>query len=309
MHKPQDLGGIPQGRMVGVPEHLRLLHEATFYFHDRIVQAMKEIDSSGPRSFSVTIPPDFNFTEDELRAMDGITMARAAGAADVAKKALIGDTILALVADALNYMCEALFSYERGKISVSLSLMRKPLKENLLFLEWILADEDDFFRAFGSEDRKDLSIERLSPERRKEIIQAALQKVDGPTFHDAGHLFDLRYNKAVNGLEPLWQKAQHLTTTQHSNLLTEAENLNFIFANPENIAGIYEHVARMYLMLVLHFYDVAGTALQRTYARDPGIQMVDQLCKTAALAIAADKGELDDIFAEPVSLCKEHVRC
>lgn len=310
MHKPKDLGGIPPERMAGVPEHLRLIHEATFYFSDRVGHAMSEISSFGPRSFAVSLPPDFSLTEEQARAMDGITLARAAGADAQAKTALLGDCVLALIADALSYISEALFSYEKGKISVSLSLMRKPLKENLLLLEWILADEDGFFQAFGSEDRKVLSLAKLTPERRKEIIQAALQRIEGATFEDAGALFDLRYNKAFNGLEPLWQKAQHLTTTQHSNLRTETENLNFIFANPDNIAGIYARVAPIYLLLVLHFYDVALAALQRTYERDPAIHSVDQMAKAAALAMAHGNAHLlEDVFGGAVELCRGGVRC
>lgn len=310
MRTPKNLGRIPVERMHGIPPHLRRIHEVTFYFHDRVVQAMKEVDSFGHRTFKFTARNLRDFTQEELAAMDGITLARAFGQEELAKTVLLSECVLGLTADALNYICESLFCYEKGKIGVSLSLLRKPMKENLLLLEWILADEDDYFRAFGSADRKDLSIEKITPERRKEIIASALAKVTDAAFSDAGFLYDLRYNKGFNGLEPLWQKAQHLTTTQHPSVLTEPENLNFIFANPGNIRGIYEFVARLYLSLVIHFYDIAGRAIQRLYSRHGGAHAYDQMCKAAALAFATKNyGVLRRVFGEAIDLCKECMRC
>lgn len=310
MRTPKDLGRIPAERMHGIPKHLRRTHEATFYFHDRIVQAMKEVDSFGPRTFAIHAPTPKHLTTEDLEEMDAISLARAIGEGEKAKKLLLGECVLALTADALNYICESLFSYEKGKISVSLSLLRKPMKENLLFLEWILADEDDFFRAFGASDRKELSIERLSPQRRKEIISSALTKVSDPTFRDETFLFDIRYNKGFNGLEPLWQKSQHLTTTQHASVLTEVENLNFIFANPDNVRGIYDAVAPLYLSLVIHFYDVAGRAIQRLYHRHYGAHAYDQMCKAAALALATKRYDgIRTAFGAAIKLCKAHLKC
>lgn len=310
MQSSKPLGGIPLERMVGIPPHLRLLHELTFSFHDRVVQAMKEVDDFGPRAYEVKVPPELDLTAEDVRSLDGVALARAAGAHDTAKNMLLGECILALIADALNFICEALFSYEKGKITVSLSLMRKPMKENLLFLEWILQDEDDFFRALGSEDREELGIERLPPERRRQIIEGALKRIDGAVFTDAQALYDLRYDKASNGLEPLWQKAQHLTTTRHANLRTEVENLNFIFATPDNIAGIYEHVGPSYFLLVLHFYEVALTALQRTYEVDPNIRTIEKLARTAAVVMARGQSQsLDETFREVARLCVGYVTC
>ncbi|MBC7768677.1 MAG: hypothetical protein H7124_07805 [Phycisphaerales bacterium] len=294
--------------MHGIPRHLRRAHEATFYFHDRIVEAMKEIDSFGPRTFAFTA--NASLPASDLMGMDAITLARVCGQGEKARQLLLGECVLALTADALHYICESLFSYEKGKLSVSLSLMRKPLKENLLMLEWILADDADFFDAFSSPDRKRLNIDTISPERRKEIITRAIKKIDGPAFEDADVLYDVRYNKGANGLEPLWQKAQHLTTTKHANVLTEIENFNFIFATPENVRGIYESISPLYLSLAIHFYDVAGRALQRTYPRHRGAHDFDQMCKAAALALATKNyGGLRRAFGEAMQVCKEELRC
>ncbi|MFZ2031426.1 MAG: hypothetical protein WAU68_14025 [Vitreimonas sp.] len=310
MTTPKDLGRIPKDRMKGIPEHLQQAHEAAFYFHDRMVAAIREVDALGPRTFKFTVKKKAEIPVEQLMALDGISFARAIGESDNAQRLLVGECVLALTADALNYICESLFNYEKGKIGVSLSLLRKPLKENLLHLEWILADDSDFFAAFSSENRRRLNIDSITPERRCEIIQAALQKVQHSAFEDADFLYRVRYDKGFNGLEPLWQKAQHLITTRHASVLTEVENFNFIFATPDNIRGIYEHVSALYLMLIVHFYDVASATLQRTYSRHAGAQDYDEMCKAAALGLAVGGVEaLEETFGEAARLCSDNLAC
>lgn len=295
--------------MKGVPARWRRAHEAAFYFHDRIVLAMREVHRLGPRIVEVRGPRPANISAEQLLSMDGISLARALGENEKAKKLLLGEVTLALIADALHYICESLYSYEKGKLSVSLSLLRKPMKENLLHLEWIVADDEEFLSAFSSAERKNLSIETITPEQRKRIIRTAIQKTQAAAFEDEEFLFNLRYNKQFNGLEPLWQKAQHLTTT-HQSVLTEPENFNFIFANPIQTSKIYDFVAPLYLSLTIHFYDMAGTALERLYPLHQGAREYDTMCKVAALSFANGKyGPVKAGFREVIDLCRTHLKC
>ena len=196
---------------------------------------------------------------------------------------------------------EALFTYEKGKIRVSLSLLRKPMKENLLYLEWILADENDFMAAFANQNRKALSVESLTPDRRRELITGAIAKCANTSFLDPAALYDMRYNKAAAfGLEPLWQKAQHLITTHGAYLLTETENFNFIFIKPDEQERIYERVAIFYFMLTIHLYDVVTAALARSYELHRGAQQYDALCKLAAMSIARENFEDFGRVAKPL---------
>lgn len=45
----------------------------------------------------------------------------------------------------LYFVHEALKALEKRKFAVAFTLLRKPLKESLMFATWICADEEDFF--------------------------------------------------------------------------------------------------------------------------------------------------------------------
>ena len=53
--------------------------------------------------------------------------------------------ILTLALDASSFMHFSLDALKSNRMSVAYALLRKPLKENLFFLEWLLVDSDDFF--------------------------------------------------------------------------------------------------------------------------------------------------------------------
>lgn len=310
MDAHNNLGLIADERMRGIPKKLRRVHEATFYFHDRLVEAIREVDKTGPRTISIDVPQEMIARLPSLSDMDAIELLRAIGQPEKAKAIILGECVLALTVDALLFLQEALFAYEKGKLRVSLSLLRKPMKENLLYLEWILADEDDFLAAFAHKNRKVLSIDSLTPDRRKQLIAGAIAKCSNSSFLEPDVLYDTRYNKAANGLEPLWQKSQHLITAQSAHLLTEIENFNFIFIQPEEEKDLYEQVWLSYLMLTIHFYDVVCGALSRSYRLHEGAQSYDAFCKLAAMSLA--RGNLKDFHnvAEPfVAILNEHARC
>jgi hypothetical protein len=49
--------------------------------------------------------------------------------------------------DLVEFATEALRCTIQGPLTVAIALLRKPLKENLFVLEWILADPEDYFPA------------------------------------------------------------------------------------------------------------------------------------------------------------------
>ena len=69
--------------------------------------------------------------------------------------------------------------------------------------------------------------------RQIEIIRIAAAKTTVGEWMPADMLHDLRFNKNSSvGLEPLWQKANHLVTTQGV-LTTQAGTLNFVFSDDD----------------------------------------------------------------------------
>lgn len=121
----------------------------------------------------------------------------------------------------------------RGPLTVAIALLRKPLKENLFYLEWILADPEDFFKRFYGGDVEGLALSKLDGKRKLEIIRGAMAKSAYAEWVEAEFIYELRFEKkSPISLEPSWQKANHLITTMGA-LKTERENFNFIFSTPD----------------------------------------------------------------------------
>lgn len=138
--------------------------------------------------------------------------------------------VRAVAIDMVEFANEALRCTIRGPLTVAIALFRKPFKENLFILEWIVGDPADYFERFFSGDAAQLSLSAVPPARKLDIIRAAMAKTVYQEWIPADFIYSLRYDKQSEfGFEPLWQHANHLITTQ-GKLKTEAENLNFVFS-------------------------------------------------------------------------------
>lgn len=64
------------------------------------------------------------------------------------KSSELGELLLksvypAILADYCQFVSEALHCSEKGKLTVTYALLRKPLRDNLLYFEWLLADPNN----------------------------------------------------------------------------------------------------------------------------------------------------------------------
>lgn len=120
----------------------------------------------------------------------------------------------AILADMMNFIYESLNTIEKGKITVSLALLRKPIRDNLLYLEWLLGSPEEFIRLVYNADINRYAIEGVDNQQKLTIIKNALNEIDNKEYFglmDENVYFDLRYNKdAGNSLQKVWDKANHL---------------------------------------------------------------------------------------------------
>jgi hypothetical protein len=140
---------------------------------------------------------------------------------------------VALLSDFCHFIYEALQCSRKGKLTVTFALLRKPLKENLFYFEWMLADPTDFANRFHmtlANGKSSLPLPKdLPKERRLEIIRGAMTKTKNGGYASPEFIYELRYDKRCTyGFEQLFQKATHLVTTFTAH--TEGENFNFIFS-------------------------------------------------------------------------------
>jgi hypothetical protein len=169
-----------------------------------------------------------------------------------------------------HFLYEGLKCSEKAKLSVAFSNFRKPLQDNLFYLEWLLADWPDFLARFRrGPEHIDLSkIEKdLKKAARIDIIGKAMDKTPLGRWIDPEWLYELRYEKATDfGLDPVFNHALHLVTT-FKHYATSPENINFIFCNQDDRVDLW---SRLYLLLppVLFHALYVVRALFMTFAPD-----------------------------------------
>jgi hypothetical protein len=189
---------------------------------------------------------------------DLIQALRETGHPEEAKRVILNQITMAMVSDCLHHVYEGLCCFEKRKIVVALNVLRKPLKDNLLYLAWMLDDEARFYQEFATDDPERLAKRRLGPIR-SEILKNAtahtsLGEIANPTLLEA-ILFD---STSPNGLEMLFQHSVHLITVERIQLRTTPENFNFIFKSYAD-DDIYDRVYRcLPLILLFLSHVIAG---------------------------------------------------
>jgi hypothetical protein len=161
---------------------------------------------------------------------------------DVARRIALNQVTPALFADFLHFIYEALSCLERRKFVVAFALLRKPMQQNLLFASWMLADEEAFFEDFRRSPADHMEERKFPTDKRIQIFDSALSKVEHYGLLDPQLINDIIYDKELpRGFAHLFAKANHLVTSRGQLAKTERMNLNFIFKNP-NDNDVYESI-------------------------------------------------------------------
>lgn len=262
-------GYVGRRRLAQIPDACRLSHEYCYFLHDQCVRLFIEYEARNATTVKVKFrnrKEHAAFTSPGVHPLDALISM---GRKDEARRVALNQVTMAMVSDALLHVFEALACMEKRKTVVALNLLRKPLTDSLIFLCWMLGDEDGFYSTFAGGDVENLSTNKLG-NRRKAIIAAAVaslareHQIDGEWIWSS--LFD---SKNPEGLYGLFQKAVHLVTIQKAELRTEAENFNFIFKNPSD-DDIY-HSVYWYLPPLLDFLaHVIMSLFERIRVMDKG---------------------------------------
>jgi hypothetical protein len=232
-----------------LPTEFRDAHDLAFVLHDTLVEYVVQGEKERLLFFKVKMRhPEHAKAAAGLKGKALWEWSEQNGYRNALDEHSYRNLVFALLSDMCLFVYEGLKCSEKGKLSVAFSNFRKPLQDNLFYLEWILADWPDFLARFRSgPDAIDTS--RLGESRktkRVEIIAKAMEKTAWGRWLDPEWLYDLRYEKASSdGLDPYFNHAIHLVTT-HKHYATRPENLNFVFCNDDDRKHLWE---RMYLLL------------------------------------------------------------
>ncbi|TCP30396.1 hypothetical protein [Sphingomonas sp. BK235] len=222
---------IPRSRLGWIPTHLRLAHEYSFFLHDEGARILVEYE--GARAHNVTL----NFRDDAqarkfndiAEREDIVTAMRTCGFENEARRVVLNQTTMAMVSDSFHHIYEALRCLEKRKSIVALNLLRKPLTDSLLYLSWMLADEDDFYRNFLTNSPQGFKASIVKG-RRIEILTGALARTEVEAVLEASFLDAALFSPTCDwGFQKLFQHAVHLITVERVEFRTTPESFNFIF--------------------------------------------------------------------------------
>jgi hypothetical protein len=198
-----------------------------------------------------------------------LTALRRAGYADAARRLVLNTVTMGMVSDTLHHLYEGLSCLERRKSIVALNVLRKPLLENLIYLSWIVSDEDSFYEAFSRGEPELLTSNRIG-NIRKDILISSLRKTDLHSYIDSENLWAILFDSRNEvGLYGLFQHAVHLITVQRLEIRTSPENFNFIFKDPSD-DDVYELIYHCLPSVILYLSSVVCELFDRIEPMEEG---------------------------------------
>ena len=224
---------IARNRLGWIPSHLRLSHEYSFFLHDESVRILAEYEEAGANTVRINFRNNAESKKFRERSakQDSISAMRAGGYEAEARRVILNQITMGMASDCLHHIYEALRCLEKRKVIVALNLLRKPLTDSLLYLSWMLGDEDEFYQAFSLKSPRGITSSILK-NMRVEILAKALAKTAVAEILTVDLIDKTLFERAnQSGFQRLFQHAVHLVTVQHIELETAPENFNFIFKN------------------------------------------------------------------------------
>lgn len=194
-----------------LPSEFEYRHNYCVFLYDTLVVTLREAESSGV--FAVPYRPKTLEEGRELLRLEGEEVwewFESRGHDEVVSQMVLNRVVPAIIADLCLFVHEALSCSRRCKLTVAYALLRKPLRENLLYLEWILIDAAEFVKEFRSGTPRSISMGALSPEYKRRLVERAVKLTRTTSAYPEDFIHDIRYSKDKNyGFEILWNQAVH----------------------------------------------------------------------------------------------------
>lgn len=222
-----------------------------------------EIKKAGHISFDINSEEDSRLLESGIHVLDFLNKS---GRGDLERRAVINHVCNALFSDMLHFIYEALRALEKRKFTVAFSLLRKPLKECMLIIAQMCADEMTFFNKMKSDAKNLLNRKNLDEAGIKDLLEAAMEVSQGCSFTNPDAVYDAVFNfQNELGFAALFDKATHIVTEFRRNQ-TEDYNLNFIFKNPMDddiyTGRTYAQLAMILLFIHLMQIELYGRMIE-----------------------------------------------
>lgn len=157
-------------------------------------------------------------------------------------KVIRSHVFFSLLNDFILYMHESFSCAERGVITVAYTISRKPIKDTLFYLCWLLADEEELINKIMYKDTSEYDPTKIPSDKKKEVIDKVVL-ITGNTFA-SDLIYELIYSRKMEGgLSAIWDKTLHLVTG-NKDYPTAKGNLNFIFEHEESWHSHWDYYYR-----------------------------------------------------------------
>jgi len=209
-----------------LPERFVSRHKLLLFFNDILVDMLEKADKFNLSSSTINLKDNQEIPDDIDSIIDWLIEN---GYKKEAYESTKAHVFFSLLRDFLFYMHESFSCSERGKVTVAFSNSRKPIKDNLFYMCWLLVDTEELITKLLDENPKTFDVSSIDFKDKEKIITKATQKIN---FSLSGELLtEIIYDrKSAKGLSAIWDKSLHIITG-NKNYPTSVGNLNFIFAD------------------------------------------------------------------------------
>ncbi|WP_068676824.1 hypothetical protein [Oceanobacillus sp. Castelsardo] len=209
-----------------LPEEFIPKHKLLLFFNDIIADILIKADEYDLSSKKIDIENNKVLPDSMDSPLDWLIEN---GYKRIAYDSTKAHVFFSILTDFIYYMHESFSCSERGKITVAFSVSRKPLKDNLFYLCWLLVDSEELIKNILYKKPQAFDVSRIGIEMKEDIFRKAGQKIEFPI--DTDLLVDVIYNKnSPKGLSRIWDQSLHIITA-NKRYPTSVGNLNFIFSD------------------------------------------------------------------------------
>lgn len=231
---------IEKGAKTRLPKPFHFFNNICAYLYDQLTEILSDPYYLDMANTTIDNNPELNslLEADEIHALDALKQL---GHNEELEIIVTKHVVMSIISDLVNFIYESIIIAQKGKLSVAYALLRKPLTDQLLILEQIVADRGDFIDRYfhdGDPQKYDPSAANLD---RKNIVSNSIEKLRA-LLYSPELIYELRYDKTSEvGINPFTNHALHIVTN-HKHYKTENQGLNFTFPlNDEDMLEFFNH--------------------------------------------------------------------
>jgi len=246
-----------------LPDQYQFSHKYLLYLNEYLANLL--VFGEQNNVYSVFIHPNNEQHEKEFSQLKGEEIAlwlEKNGYKDELEKMVLRTLYPALLWDLYQFFAEALECSEKARLTVTYALLRKPFRDDLFYLEWLLAKPQDFMNIFQDKNPSEFALDKMLREDKvRGIVREAVGKTVKRDSVDPEVIYDMRFNKIIGfSFDAMWNKALHLVTTAKTHS-TEHRNMNFIFSDDEDRSYQWMHIYSFLPVALDYAVDVAESLM------------------------------------------------